>query len=163
MPTTDIVFGESARKVKSMALLRAFTLVETAVAIFVFSVTASMVATLALGINRFNRNLNDSAKANVYVNNIAEVLNGDQSDATMQLVFAHEFTDGTKGSYYVDSNFSVFNAKATKGSMTYQVTFKMQKETFAVSHTKYVLTINKITRIGEERALISPTTIEVDR
>ena len=163
VPTTDIIFGESARKVKSMALLKAFTLVETAVAIFVFAITSSLVATLALSINTFNRFLNDSAKANVYVNNITEVLNGDQSDSTMQLVFAHEFTDGTRGSYYVDGDFSVFNAKSTRKDMTYKVDYKMDVKTFVTTHTQYVLTISKITRIDKERALISPTVIEVNR
>ena len=106
--STDIIFGESARKVKSLALLKgAFTLVETVVAVAVFATTSAIVASLALGINRFNRNQNDTSKANVYLNNICEVLNHDQSDDTTFKLFYHNFDDNYSGHYFVNSDFGV--------------------------------------------------------
>ena len=162
--TTDIIFGESARKVKSMALLKGFTLVETVVAIAVFAITSSMVASLALGINRFNRNQNDTARANVYVNNICEVLNYDQTPETTYKLFYHEFEDNVTSYYFVDSDFSVFEASNKTAKNTYRVDYKMDVETFNVGsseHKHYTLTISKITRIGEQRKIIGPTKIEV--
>ena len=164
--TTDIVFGESARKAKSIALLKAFTLIETVVAIAVFAITSSMVASLALGINRFNRNQNDVSKANAYVNNICEVINYDQSDSTMTKVCYDTFVkDGvTSGSYYVDSNFSVFKASNKKVNNTYKVDYKMEMSTFmvdTVEHSHYTFTIKKISRIGEERNIVTNQKIEV--
>ena len=180
VPTTDIIFGESARKVKSMALLKAFTIVETAVAIFVFSVTASMVATLALGINRFNRNLNDSAKANAYVNNICQVLNAaDNHDMNetihniTQYYYKSEtdsdvqvFTLSNK-SYKINGNFEVFKPSLNVALMTYQVYFDLSVTPFpkegstVQQYTKYTFTIKRIHRIGEQRNIVSNAKIEV--
>ena len=162
--TTDIVFGESARKAKSIALLKAFTLIETVVAIAVFAITSSLVASLALGINRFNRNQNDTSKANSYVENVCEVLNYDQSNETVFKLFNHNFEANYTGHYYVNSDFTVFKASNKQINNTYRVDYKMEMNAFTVGeveHTHYTFYFKKISRIGEERNIIKGSKIEV--
>ena len=167
VPTTDIIFGESARRVKAMALFRAFTLVETVVALAVFSITASIIATLTLSINRFNRNIADTANAVIYVNNVCEVLNGDPSDETIKAITTYDIPseDGEiSGAYYVNSGFSVF-APSTKstGNSAYFVSFTLVKEVLSPNYKHITFTINKITRINEKREAVSNAKIEVAR
>ena len=165
--STDIIFGESARKVKSLALLKSgFTLIETVVAIAVFAITSAMVASLALGINRFNRNQNDTSKANVYINNLCEVLNYDQSDDTTFKLFYHSFENNYSGHYFINSNFGVYEASNKTVNNTYRVDYKMDLLSFnvgEVEHYHYTLTIKKISRIGEQRNIVPSTKIEVVR
>ena len=164
-PTTDIIFGESARRVKAMALFRAFTLVETVVALAVFAITASMVASLTLVINRFNRNIADTSKANVYVNNICEVLNGDVTNETLSAITAYTISGddvNESGSYYLNSGFSVFEPSKSPGNHAYKVDFTLEKDK-ETSYTIVLFTINKITRVNEKKELISNVKIEVAR
>ena len=164
VPTTDIIFGESARKVKAMALFRAFTLIETVVALAVFSITASIVATLMLSINRLNRNLSDTTNALIYVNNVTEVLNGDLSTDTLEAVTSFEIPEGnneTSGEYYLDSGFSVFNPSNSSENSAYFVDFTLVKEVVASDYVHVTFTIKKITRVKETRELVKNVKIEV--
>lgn len=166
VPTTDIIFGESARRVKAMALFRAFTLVETVVALAVFSITASIVATLTLSINRFNRNMSDTTNALIYVNNVTEVFNGDISDSTIEAVTAYEIPEGnyeTTGKYYLNEGLSVFNPSKTPGNSAYFVDFSLSKVVVPGSYTHVTFTIKKITRTNEKRELVKNVKIEVAR
>ena len=75
---TDIVFGETVKKAKQMtALMNAFTLVETVVAMAIFSIIVSMVATLMVSISNFNLKAQQTTKAAIYINNVREALNTD--------------------------------------------------------------------------------------
>ena len=166
VPTTDIIFGESARRVKAMALFRAFTLVETVVAIAIFAITASIVATLSLSINRFNRNIADTSNAVVYVNNVCEVLNGDTSNKTLKTITTYDIPDGnyqTSGDYYLDSGFSVFNPSKSPVNSAYFVSFTLVKEVVEPNYNHIVFTIKKITRINEKKELVSNVKVEVAR
>lgn len=165
VPSTDIIFGESARRVKAMALFRAFTLVETVVALAVFAITVSMVATLTLAINRFNRNIADTSKANVYLSNICEVINGDPTNETLSAITAYTISGddvNESGSYYLNSGFSVFEPSKSPGNLAYKVDFTLEKDK-ETSYTIVLFTINKITRVNEKKELISNVKIEVAR
>ena len=166
VPTTDIIFGESARRVKAMALFRAFTLVETVVALAVFFFFSSIVATLTLSINRFNRNIADTANAIVYVNNVCEVLNGDPTNETIKAITTYDVSGDsfeTSGNYYLNSGFSVFNPSKSTGNSAYFVSFTVVKQVVEPSYSHITFTIKKITRINEKKELVSNVKIEVAR
>ena len=166
VPSTDIIFGESARRVKAMALFRAFTLVETVVALAIFSITASIVATLTLSINRFNRNMSDTTNALIYVDNVTEVFNGDISDSTLKAITTYDIPAGnyeTSGKYYLNEGLSVFNPSKSPGNSAYFVDFTLSKEIIATNYTHVIFTIKKITRTNENRELVKNIKIEVAR
>lgn len=161
---TDIVFGETVKKAKQMtALMNAFTLVETVVAMAIFSIIVSMVATLMVSISNFNLKAQQTTKAAIYINNVREALNTDINNIK-QIAVVEEFTDGVKGKYYLNSDFEVFKASAKQVNQTYMVQYSMSVNEYtevSQPYTDYVFTILKVMKIGSTDSFVNATRIEV--
>lgn len=164
--STDALYGKSSKSIKEQ-LKAAFTLLETVVAFSVFILVGLIVATLLISISNMNQFSRDQGKANVYLNNVREVLRVEASNDTFEDLTTYKLgvSESQKEcTYYVNYNFDVFSPSASKGENTYVVVANIEKIDYeGKSYSTYVFTVKSIKRTTNNRNLVAETKIEVTK
>lgn len=164
---TDAIFGSiDTDEIKEVPeFSKGFTIVETVVALAVFSTVVAMAASIMLGINTINKNNNDSIKANLYLNNIREIVNhNEEGDLLYKLTgFSEEdVSEEISGVYYVNNDMAVDSHTANETSGYYQVSFFYKETIITGSNFKTIdFTINKINSVGKNKAIVKDKTFKV--
>lgn len=164
--STDALYGKSSKSIKEQ-LKAAFTLLETVVAFSVFILVGLIVATLLISISNMNQFSRDQGKANVYLNNVREVLRVEASNDTFEDLTTYKLgvSESQKEcTYYVNYNFDVFSASASKEENTYVVVASIEKIDYeGKSYSTYLFTVKSIKRTTNNRNLVAETRIEVTK
>ena len=165
---TDALYGKSSKSIKAK-LASAFTLVETVVAFSIFILVGLVVATLSVAISNTNRFTSDQNKANVYINNVREVLRLSPDNDTFEDITTYKLDVGEARKevvYYVDYDFEITSASNSSTDKSYAISVIIEQTAYSdVSYAQnfevYTITFTSIKRVNQNRNMIPETKIEV--